>query len=144
MPAPVSSRRSDCSSTTTRKPLRASASAAVSPPMPAPATMTTRGDVRARPPAKGLDGGVVQGAFRRPRGVRSQGRIVAIERRAIRADILGVLTHVAIDVRVIERWHGADAHKLFGADIDNRNAEVVVKMRNDCISHARFPCRAAP
>ena len=90
------------------------------------------------------DSGVVQGAFRRPRGVRRQRRVVATERRAIRADVLGILAHVAIDVRVIERRHGADAHELLGADIDDRNAEVVMEVRNDCIGHARLPCRAAP
>ena len=47
MPAPVSWSRSACSKTTTRKPLRASASETVSPPMPAPATMTVREDVTA-------------------------------------------------------------------------------------------------
>ncbi len=40
MPAPVSSSLAACSKTVARKPARASASAAVSPAMPAPATMT--------------------------------------------------------------------------------------------------------
>ena len=44
IPAPVSSNRSACSRTSARKPLRASASAAASPPMPAPAMMTVRED----------------------------------------------------------------------------------------------------
>ncbi len=42
MPAPVSSSFSACSKTVARKPARAMAIAAVSPAMPAPATMTWR------------------------------------------------------------------------------------------------------
>src|SRR3984957_10085185 len=135
-PAPGASSCSACSSTTTRKPFCASASAAVSPPIPAPATITVRGDVRTRPPAESSDDGVVQFAFRRPRRVRRQRGVVAIERRAIRADMLDVVAHIAIDVRMIEWRHGADAHKFLGADLDDRNAEVIVKMRNDRVGHA--------
>src|ERR671936_260290 len=40
MPAPISPNCGACSSTTLRKPLRASASAAARPPMPPPATIT--------------------------------------------------------------------------------------------------------
>src|ERR1700722_15976561 len=136
MPAPVSSSRSACSSTTTRKPFWASANAAVSPPIPAPATITVRGDVRTRPPAEMSGDGVVQFALRRPRRVRCQRGVVAIERRAIRADMLDVVAHIAIDVGMIEWRYGADAHKFLGAGRDDRDAEVVEKMRNDRVGHA--------
>ena len=87
----------------------------------------------------------MQRAFRRSRRVVGERRIVAIERRAIRADKLVVAAHVAIDVRMIERRHRADAHEFFGADLDHRNAQVVVKMGNDRLGHANIRVnRAAP
>jgi len=42
MPAPASARRSACSRTVTRAPVRASATAAASPPMPPPRTVICR------------------------------------------------------------------------------------------------------
>src|SRR5208282_461394 len=135
MPAPVSSSSSACSSTMTRKPLRASASAAVSPPMPAPATMTVREDIRAGAPARGSSGNVVQGAFRRPSGTRRERRVVAVERRTIGADVLVILPHVAEHVWVIERRLSAYAHEFLGADVDDRNAEVVMEVGNDRVRH---------
>jgi hypothetical protein len=56
---------------------------------------------------------------------------VAVERRAIGADVFGVIAHVAIDMRMIERRHGADAHEFLGADLDDRDAEIVMEVRND-------------
>ena len=77
----------------------------------------------------------MQDAFRRPRGARRQRRVVAVERRAIGADVFAVLAHVAEHVRVIERRLGTDAHEFLGADVDDRNAEVVVEVRNDRVGH---------
>src|SRR5262249_31148231 len=118
MPAPVSSSRSACSATITRKPLRASASAAVRPPMPPPATMTVR---EGATPASAPDGSgrLPQGAFGRPRRVRIERRIVAEQGRAVRADDLAVVAHVEEHVRMIERRQCADAHELLGADLDH-------------------------
>src|SRR5690348_8128005 len=137
MPAPVSSSRSACSSTTTRKPLRASANAAVNPPIPAPAMMTLRADVRGGSARRGSHGDVVQSAFRRPRGVGRQGRIVAVKRGAVWANVLGIVAHVAEHVRMIVWRRGADAHEFLGADLDHRHARIVMKMRNNVVSHKR-------
>src|SRR5882757_9337727 len=99
MPAPVSSSRAACSISVTRKPLRASISAALNPPMPAPAIRTLRDDATGLP----RSGGFGQRASRRPRLVRIQARIVPVERRAIRADDLLVGAHVEEHMRVVER-----------------------------------------
>src|SRR5579862_1266059 len=134
MPAPASSMRSACSSTTTLKPSRASARAAVNPPMPAPPTMTMREDVRFYSErASGDD--VVQGALGRTCGVGRQGWIVAIKGGAIGADVLGVLAHVAEHVRMVVRRRGAHTHEFLGADLDHRNAWIVLEMRNDFVGH---------
>ena len=138
MPAPVSSSRSACSSTMTRKPLRASASAAVNPPMPAPATMTMREDVRARAPAPAAQTrNVVQGAFRRPRGMRR----AASGRSGRASSNRGRRTRhrppCRKHMRMVERRRGAHAHEFLGADLDDRNAGVVVEVGNDRLSHAR-------
>src|SRR5271154_4441805 len=122
MPAPVSSSRSACSRTTMRKPLRASASAAVSPPIPAPATMTIREDATTPAPGRRLNERVGQGAFRRPCGLGSKLWVVTVERRAIGANVFSVIAHVAIDMRMIERRQRADAHEFPGADLDDRDA----------------------
>src|SRR6516165_3643202 len=134
MPAPVSSSRSACSSTTARNPFHASASAVVSPAIPAPAMMTMRGDGRGRAPER-RSSRRGQHAFGRPRGAGLQRRIVTIERRAIGTDVFGFVAHVAIHMGMVERRLGADAHELFGADFDHRNAEVVVEVGNDIVRH---------
>ncbi len=36
---------------------------------------------------------------------------------------------------MIVRWLGADAHEFARADLDDRNARVVVEMRNDVVGH---------
>ena len=60
-------------------------------------------------------------------------RIVTIKGRAVGAHIVGILAHVAEHVRMIERRRGAHAHEFLGADLDYRNARIVVKMRNDFV-----------
>src|SRR4051812_34087386 len=106
-PAPASSSRSAFSSTTTRKPCAARVSAAVSPPIPAPATTTVR------VMATDLSGDLVfQHAFG---GTCLAGGEVGgktIKRRAIRADDLVVVAEIEEDMRMVERRVGAHAHEL--------------------------------
>ena len=80
----------------------------------------------------------MQGAFRRPRLIGRELWIVAVKRRAIRADIFGIVAHIAINVRMIERRQRADAHEFPRADLDDRNAEIVMEMGDDRIRHAPF------
>src|SRR5450432_123371 len=103
MPAPVSSSFSAASNTVTPRPRRASASAAVSPPMPAPAIRTLSEVMLASDSAILGRLQVGEGAFRRAGRMGREGRIVAIEGRAIRADDLGVAADVAENVGVVER-----------------------------------------
>src|SRR5581483_6259347 len=124
IPAPVSSRRSACSSKVTWKPLRANASAEVRPAMPAPATITLRVDVRTHAPASRLRG-VGQGTFLRTGRARRQSRVVAVKRRAVGADVFLVVAHVTVHMRVVERRLGADAHEFAGADLDHGDAQVI-------------------
>src|SRR5712671_1155568 len=129
MPAPVSSSFPALSASATAKPLRASASAAVNPPIPAPATTM----VRTVPTGSGR--GRLEGAFGRPRRTRVERGIVAVERRAIGADDLGVAAHVEKHMRMVVRRTGADAHELARPDLDHRNAGIVVEMGNDGFRH---------
>jgi len=73
--------------------------------------------------------------FRRARLVGRQRRVVAIERRAIRAHILDVLAHVTKDMRVILWRQRTHAHEFFSADLDDRNPKVVMEMRNNFVGH---------
>jgi hypothetical protein len=84
----------------------------------------------------------VEFAFRRARFVRRQRGVVSKERRAIGAHILYCVAHVAIDMRMVLWWQRADTHEFLGADLDDRNAEVVVEMRNDFVCHDGIRCRA--
>src|SRR5215470_10894283 len=86
-------------------------------------------------------GGGLQGTFRWAGRMRVEARVVTIERRAIRADDLVRFAHVEKDVRVIKRRCCADALELLGADLDNRHARRVVKMRNDVLGHGSGPLR---
>ena len=86
----------------------------------------------------------LQRAFSRPCFIGLERRIVPIERRAIRADIFFIITHVAEDVRVIEWRRGADAHELLGADLYFGNADIIVEMRNDILGHALDCLAMAP
>src|SRR5712692_6982939 len=82
-PAPASSRRSAFSRTTTRKPRPASASAAVNPPIPAPATTMVR------EAATGRSGDfILQHAFGRPGLAGLEVGGVTIQGGAIGADDL--------------------------------------------------------
>src|SRR5438128_1819745 len=133
MPAPVSESWPACSSKVTRKPDCASISAALSPPIPAPAMMTLREAATARAPVRSDRFG--QGAGLWPCGMRIERRIVPVQGRAVRADDFAVAAHVEKDVGMIERGSGADAHELACADLDHRDARVIVKVRNDVLGH---------
>ena len=86
--------------------------------------------------AQKSDDDIVEFAFRRARFVRSQCRVVSIERRAIGTHILHRVAHIAIDMRMVLWWQGTHTHKFLGADPDDRNAEVVMEMRNDFVRHS--------
>src|ERR1700709_2500497 len=109
MPAPVSESFAACSSRVTRKPERASISAVVSPPIPAPETMTLRDDATARAPER--SGRFGQGTGLWPRRVGIQSRIVPVQRRAIGADDLLVVAHIEEDMRMIVGRPRTDAHE---------------------------------
>src|SRR6478672_3742693 len=116
-PAPASSSFSAFSSTTTRKPFLASASEAVRPPMPAPATKMVRDT------ATGGSGDLVlQHAFRRPRLARLQVGGKAVQRRAIGAGDFCVVAGVEKTMGVVQRRVGADAHEFLRSDLDQGNA----------------------
>src|SRR5690242_9557734 len=130
-PAPASSSRSAFSRMTTRKPFAASDSAAVSPPMPAPATMMVRAAATER------SGDLVfQDAFRRPGLARAKVGGKAVQRRTIGANDLVVVAEVEKHMRMIERRIGAHAHEFLRADLDYRDSGVVVEMRDDMIGHS--------
>src|SRR6266508_6539620 len=139
MPAPISPSRVAASHTATRKPRCAIASAAVSPPIPAPATTTVR--LAANAYLSGSGGRRCrQRTFRRPCRVGIERRVVAIECRAIGADDLGGVAHVEEDVRMVERGRLADAHELPGADLDHRHARGVVEMGYVALRHGPVRC----
>ena len=79
---------------------------------------------------------VVQGALGGPCRIGRQGWIVAIKGGAIGADIFSVVTHVAKHVRMVVWRRGADAHELLRADLDNRNARIVMEVGYDFVAHA--------
>jgi len=95
--------------------------------------MTLREEATARAP--GASDRLGQGAGLGPRGMRVELGIVPVERRAVWADNFVVLAHVEEHVRMIERRSRADAHELAGADFDDGDARIVVKMWNDVVGH---------
>jgi hypothetical protein len=100
--------------------------------------MRSRKDMRSGKtcaPEENSDGGVVQGALRRSCGIGCKSRIVAVERRAIGADVLGILAHVAVHMGMVEWRFGAHAHKVPGADLDDRNARVIMEVGNNFVGH---------
>src|SRR3569833_1140151 len=101
MPAPVSDSSADCSSSVTRKPDCASISAALKPPIPAPAMTTLRDEATARAAERSDRFG--QGAGRWLGRMRVERSIVPVQRGAIGADDLFVVAHVEKDMGMIER-----------------------------------------
>lgn len=67
--------------------------------------------------------------------MRVERRVITIERRAIGTDDLAVIAHVAENMRMIHRRPGAHAHEFLGTDLDNRNAGIIVEVRNNVIGH---------
>src|SRR3954470_20483537 len=130
MPAPAVSSCGACSRTVARIPTRASASAAVSPPMPAPAMTTLRVAAKAGAPLRSGARRQRQDAVLRTRGMGLERGRKAVKRRAIGTDDLGVIAHIEENMRMIERRQCADAHEFLGADLDNRHSRRVVKMGN--------------
>src|SRR6185437_318547 len=98
--------------------------------MPAPATKIVR------EAATGRSGSAVfHHAFGRPRFTGGEVAGIAVEGRAIGADDLAVVAEIEEDVRVIERRVGADAHELPRADLDDRDADIIVEVRNRMVGH---------
>jgi hypothetical protein len=113
-----------------RNPCAASASAAVSPPIPAPATKIVRDAATGRSGDlvlhyafgwAGFAGGEVGG--------------ITVQSRAIRADDLVVVAEIEEHMGVVERRIGADAHEFLRSDLDHRNPGVIVEVRNDVVGH---------
>ena len=86
---------------------------------------------------KGQDNGVLVVVVPQDRRMRIERRIVTVESRAIAADDLVLVAHVAEDARVAEGRAGAGAHEFLGADFDHGNAWIVVKVGYDVVRHAR-------
>lgn len=64
-----------------------------------------------------------------------QGLIETKECRAIRADSLGIASHVDEDVGMIERGQGADAHEFLRSHANDGDSRLVVEMRRGMIGH---------
>lgn len=62
--------------------------------------------------------------------------VIDVERRAIGAKDLPVLSHVEIDVRVVERRAGAHAIEFLDADENALGADVICEMRDNGSGHA--------
>ena len=95
-----------------------------------------------RPLAHGIGRGAASGrgglAEEVPRRVGFGGaelRPVPVERRAVGTHLLAVLAHVEEDVWVVEGRRRADAHEALHPDADDRNARIVLEMRNDVVCH---------
>src|SRR5882757_3838927 len=95
--------------------------------------MTLREAATARAPMRSDRFG--QGAGLWPCGMRVERGVVPVQRRAVRTDDVPVAAHVEKDMGMVERWLGADAHELAGADFDHRDARVIVEVRNDVLGH---------
>jgi len=129
-PAPACSSRFGLFHYDDAKALAASASAAVSPPIPAPSdddgARNRHGPVRRPCLSARIQ---VGGPRRREIGGKT------IQRRAIRADDLVVVAEIEEDVRMVEGRVGADAHEFLRADLDYRDAGIVVEVRDDMVGH---------
>ena len=69
-----------------------------------------------------------------------EARVVDIERRAIGTQDLAVLSHVEVDMGMIEGRPGAHAVEFLDADEDALGAGVVCEMRDQCSGHAMPFC----
>ena len=75
-------------------------------------------------------------AFGRPGLASGEVRGVTKQGRAIGADDLVVVAQIEKNMRVIERRIGAHTHELLRTDLNERNAGIIVKVRNDMIGHS--------
>src|SRR5690606_280950 len=66
-------------------------------------------------------------------------RIVAVQRRAVRADLFGLVAHVEEDVRVVEGRVSPNAHELLHPNRDRGMTCVVLEMRYRVASHEMLP-----
>ena len=110
----------------------ASAMAAVSPPIPAPAT------IRLRERFNGSGGFVDDRAFGRDAGAGFQRMVELVERRAIGADEFRGVAQIEIDMRVIEGRACAFAHQLVGVHADDGHAGVILEMRDKIVGHGKL------
>ena len=72
-----------------------------------------------------------------------QRRIVAIERRAVGADLLVLVAHIDEDMRMIVGNRGAGAHEFLHADFDNAVSAVILEMGNIVTGHDDLRMRLA-
>ena len=64
-----------------------------------------------------------------------EGRVETIKGRAIRADDLVVVAEVEENMGMIERRIGANAHEFLRTDLDDRDAGIIVEVRNRMVGH---------
>src|SRR5262245_4719236 len=114
MPAPSSLSSAARSQTMTGKPAASNASAAVNPPIPAPAMTIVRLSATRR------SGGEVAPVEVAGRVGHRRGKIgaIAVNGRAVRADDLVGVAHVDEDMRVVERRRGSDTHEFLDAHLN--------------------------
>lgn len=85
----------------------------------------------------------MEDAAGRVRLVRLQRRIVAIERRAVGADLLVLIAQIDEDVRMIIGNRSAGAHEFLHADFDDAMSAVVLEMGNIVAGHDDLRMRLA-
>src|SRR3989304_305311 len=141
MPAPVSSVKWERSRISVAIPRRPRAMEAASPPMPPPAMSTRSPRLGMRRPASSRRcawrGGRDVDAGRRIAFSRLERVVMHEQGRAIRADDVGLVAHVEIDVGGIVRRGGPPAPGFLDADPDPVDALVVHEMRYERLSHGR-------
>ena len=93
------------------------------------------GDTLARHRRGSSGGRVHDGALGRLGLARAEAGIMAIERRAIGADGLGLGAHVDEDMRMVEGGQRTHAHEFLGADTNRGDAGLIVEMRDRVIGH---------
>src|SRR5262249_54166929 len=76
-----------------------------------------------------------QRALRRGGPVRIKLGVEAVERRAVRADDLFVLTHIKKDVGMIIGRRRTNTHEFRSADLYDRHAGVVLEVGDNMFRH---------
>jgi hypothetical protein len=62
--------------------------------------------------------------------VSGKSGVISIKRGAIRTDDFPLIAHVDENVRVIKWGFGTDAFEFLGADVDSRDASIVLEFRS--------------